>query len=74
MKLREIQVACDDAVKAIATLPHCRWAEWTTYFLEAVDAKAQERHEQDGDRFGTADSILVRTSMSLRTRIAIGRW
>ena len=74
MTLSEVRDQCDAAAKAIAQLPHEQWHHWTVYFLEAVDAQAQERQEKEGEAFGTAESILSRTVMALRTRLGIGTW
>lgn len=69
MQTSDVRVKCDEAAKAIATLPIEQWSGWALHLLDCVDDILCERY-MDSER----DGILERVERILQARIQQGRW
>jgi len=68
--LLEVQVGLDRAAVMVAVLGHEKWAQWTVYFLEVVDALLGESHVSEELR----EEFLRRVRDSISDRLGADGW
>lgn len=69
MQTGDVRAKCDEAAKAIATLPIEQWSGWALYLLERLDDILCERY-MDCKR----DRMLEQVERILQERVQQGRW